>query len=98
MEENGVSDLLPSAEDTIQTKARKWESSRPTQGGAHQGASQPSGVQKGGDGFSLEGQWGATDGSGEGVEPQHRVRVGLCDEERLYQETGGRNDHCRKIW
>lgn len=55
MEENGVSDLLPSAEDTIQTKARKWESSRPTQGGAHQGASQPSGVQKGGDGFSLKG-------------------------------------------
>lgn len=32
------------------------------------------------------------DGSGEGVKPHHRVRVGLCDEERLYQETGGRND------
>lgn len=82
MEQRGVPGILPLAEDTIQTKARKWEGSWHTQGGAHEGARQPignraSGVRKGGDGLSRRAV-GNHDGSGGGQKPQHRAGVGLC--------------------
>lgn len=82
MEQRGVPGILPLAEDTIQTKARKWEGSWHTRGGAHEDARQPIGSRASG----CKERWRrlVSKGSGEprwlwggGQKPQHRAGVGL---------------------